>query len=310
MSEKELKQNDFTLSNDTNESLDTSEAVCTEKSENVGVHIRNYYNFGNSNINSNNNSNNGSNNNSNNNNNNGNNSSDGRSNKNQKDEKGGGSWDKKDIAKIILEVLALITAAVTGFFGYKTAVASSAEPQISTEDSDSEEMSELEFCCNAEREEVAGISYLKYEITVEPEVERYHVKPYPYLVHERRGEDIVFPLKNIFTQEEYTADIEGKCVLRQEESMESVGSYISEILGDRLQKSYRIETILVISYGSGKDNEDLRECYFLKDGKLSKPDFKICNQVLKTYQNEEKAYIDMSNWPKNKEEIRKLINSE
>ncbi len=332
MLEKERKQNDFTLSDDAYRDPDICESARPEKSETGGLYInetKNYYS--NCNINSNNNNNNNSNNNSNSNNNNnnnnnnngsnnnhsnnsvnssGNNSSNDRSKENRKAGNDGGFWDKKDFAQIILAILALITAAITGFFGYKTAAASSDKLQISAEDSVTEEMTEPEFYCSAEKEEAAGISYIKYEITAVPKVEGYHVKPYPYLLYEKRKEDIVFPLKNIFTQEEYPADTEGKCVLRQEKSMESVGGCISEILEDKPKESYRIETILVISYGSGKDNKDLRECYFLEDGKLSKPDFKICNQVLEKYQDEEAAYIDMSNWPKNEEEIRKLINSE
>lgn len=215
----------------------------------------------------------------------------------------------KDEISRIREIVLLVTAIVvliTNIVGLKKA--SLVSPKGDEEIPLIPEDIETVFYCEAELKEVAGIEYIEYKLTSDPKIEGYHVRPYPYLLYEDKEENIIFPLENVFTNEEYSANMGGVCILMEEKAVKGLDEMLNKMSGDKQKTGYRVETILAVLYTEDISGQETRECYFLKDGELSRPKQEICKQVLEAYKDSEQVRIDMSIWPKNKEEILKLIN--
>lgn len=205
-------------------------------------------------------------------------------------EKGSGAGEKI-IVPIVLAIISLIQAIIVAVINNTPAegdVAPSSEMGVE------EAADKLIFDCIAEETEKVGLEYIEYEIASNPSLNGYHVRPYPYLSYVGKEGNIIIPLTHLFTEEEYSADSDGKCILLKEYSAEKI---------EEMYEPSSADTLLFIEYGSKINGEKMLQCYYLNDGELQEAEEEIVIQVLEAYENTEQI-IDMSNWPKNMEKIQ------
>lgn len=139
--------------------------------------------------------------------------------------------------------------------------------------------------------DIVNISYIEYRITSIPAIAGYHVRPYPYLMYADEEGDKIVPLKNLFTQEEYSADPYGICPLLCEDSVES----LIDMIDSKKKDLFEVHYLLAIRYAT--DNQDQYQYLELKDGELTSVTSDYASQILWAYNNKDTFAIDMCNWP-------------
>lgn len=187
------------------------------------------------------------------------------------------------VALIVIAVIAFVICILISVFASKEKM------------DDLNEAKEQKFITNTENIEKAGIPYIEYIITSDPSNNGYHIRPYPYLMYKEEGQDRIIPLRNLFTQPEYTEEKDGECILLQED--------IELLLN---MEQVNVGCILAISYVEGSDS--VKDVYALGNGKLLKAEEDIVTQVLDAYNHlDDHNTIDMINWPGNLDTIKQMI---
>ena len=125
---------------------------------------------------------------------------------------------------------------------------------------------------------LAGIEYIQCQLTVNPKIPGYQVKLYPYIsvtVLDKNTNYI--PILNLYTQEQYTADHEGICILKRENITEELLNLLTENIIDTTFEP-EIGCFAVIQYVC--DNEKLTLAFELRNGQLVSADEKAMEQVI------------------------------
>ena len=147
------------------------------------------------------------------------------------------------------------------------------------------------FSATSQNTEKAGLSYIEYTITSEPSRRGFHVRPYPYVTYEENGETTIIPILNLFTQEEYSAEISGKCSLMHELLP---SSFRAADNSDYSFTAEQVQCLIAVLYT--KDTEQVRDMYELRDGDLTYADENIAIQLLQFFENPDSSpSIDSQN---------------
>lgn len=182
---------------------------------------------------------------------------------------------------VILLIAAILLASVTLLiFIYEKTQAT----ENKTEDTQ-------KFSATSQNTEKAGLSYIEYTITSEPSRRGFHVRPYPYVTYEENGETTIIPILNLFTQEEYSAGISGKCSLLHEQLP---SSFLAADNSDYSFTAEQVQCLIAVLYT--KDTEQVRAMYELRDGDLTYADENIAIQILQFFENPDSSpSIDSQN---------------
>lgn len=151
------------------------------------------------------------------------------------------------------------------------------------------------------------IEYSIYELTSTPAIGGYHVIPYPYLCISSMNKIDYIPISGIYTQTQYTADVNGKCVFKRENTLEGLRQYV-EMLLLYSQRQVQVGNLVAVQYTNDKKELEV-QVYELRDGELLVADESVVIDVLNAYSDEEILKISMHGWPSNKDYIGQQINN-
>lgn len=193
-------------------------------------------------------------------------------------------------AKILVEILAIILGLFTGGF---TAIVKYQDYMAA----------KLQLFHNFQTiTEVAGIEYVAYQLSSDPAVQGYHVKPYSFVkIDTQEGDRYIF-LENYFSQKQYTADENGICILLRQNTEDELEKMILQVNEENEIKS---QTILVIQYVfNEKQHNDFFE---LRNGELKRIDDKAALKVIDNYFKKDTLILDMEIFPCNKFRLKNII---
>ena len=145
----------------------------------------------------------------------------------------------------------------------------------------------------------AGIEYVQCEITAEPHMAGYHVRPYAYVVYDTEKDSSYIPIEGLFSQEEYVADQEGTCTIWYENTMAELQKKLEDIAAEKRRESskaiIRVDCAVAIQYIESKERQT--DLYELRSGELIPIGEEETIRIKGIWEAEDSVKIDMLSWP-------------
>lgn len=200
--------------------------------------------------------------------------------------------------------IALIIPSILGIIGILCTCWSNWSIQKSKEEHDAD-MHELEYAVEQKlyiQENIinrAGIEYVQCEITAEPHMAGYHVRPYAYVVYDTEKDSSYIPIEGLFSQEEYVADQEGTCTIWYENTMAELQKKLEDIAAEKRGESskaiIRVDCAVAIQYIESKERQT--DLYELRSGELIPIGEEETIRIKRIWEAEDSVKIDMLSWP-------------
>lgn len=196
---------------------------------------------------------------------------------------------------LITSAVAILVALIPSIFSNDKSTPDPPTPEIQLFNNEEQVVTHSQF------------EFVECKLTSTPKRSGYKVKPYPYIAILKSDEWIYIPVRGLYTQDQYSADNDGVCILKRENILTDLQDILKEINQARGQE-YEVGCLLLIKYTSDNNAEQPVKPYGLTTGNLPSFNIEKAEKIVDAFNNDAQIGINVLVWPSNKEQIVEVLN--